>query len=153
MSSIAKRLEPDIERIVEDLGYYYVATLFVHENGNNVLRILIDKKTGLGLDDCEKVSGEISDWLDEVDPIKSSYLLEISSPGLDRPLKTDRELRTALDKEVDISLYAPIEGKKKYRGILTQYDDAKISIVEGEKSIELDRSKISKITKVIEIGG
>lgn len=101
---------------------------YVKENNENYLRFYIWKPEGITIDDCQKVSEVIGDKLDELDPIQESYYLEISSPGLDRPLKTDKDLRRNLGKEIEISLYKNLDGKKKYNGELIDYNDENIKI-------------------------
>ncbi len=153
MQNIAKKLEPEIQKIVEDFSLFYVDTEFIRENGNNILRIYIDKKGGVTLDDCQEVSNKISDWLDEEDPIKNSYFLEVSSPGLDRPIKTDRDFARSLDEELEISLYAPLDGEKILTGILKAYDNNTFTILTNKGEVTLERSKAAKIVKLIKIGG
>ncbi|HLS54316.1 MAG TPA: ribosome maturation factor RimP, partial [Tissierellaceae bacterium] len=93
------------QTIADRLDYYFVDMNYVKENGNFFLRVYIDKKGGVNLEDCETFSELLSKELDEKDPIKGSYYLEVSSPGLDRPIKTDMDLERNLNREVEISLY------------------------------------------------
>ncbi len=98
---------------MEDLGYDLVDIEFVRENAEQFLRFYIGKREGVSIDDCQKVSEAVGNKLDEIDPIEGSYYLEVSSPGLDRPLKTDKDLKRNIGKEIEISLYKNIDGKKK----------------------------------------
>ncbi|WP_425540121.1 ribosome maturation factor RimP [Microaceticoccus formicicus] len=154
MSNLVKKLEPEIQRIVEKHNLFYVDTVFVREDGNNILRIYIDKKGGVTLDDCQNASNDISDWLDETDPIKNSYFLEVSSPGLDRPIKTDRDFERCIDEELEVNLYSPLNGSKKLVGKLLSFDKDSFKLNTGGNSeIEIKRSQASKIVKHIKIGG
>ena len=116
-----------------------------------ILRFYIGKPEGISIDDCQRVSEAVGTKLDEIDPIEDSYYLEVSSPGLDRPLKTDKDLKRNIGKEIDISLYKSIDGKKKYRGVLLDFSDKYIKIKEGNsmEEKEIERDAISKIKLVV----
>lgn len=127
MFEISKKTESLIESIVEPLitqsGYEYVGTE-INKNGTDIeLIIYADKPGGLQLDDCEKISKLIDPVIDEQDPIEESYYLCVSSPGLDRPLKSQRDFNRSVGKQVDVKLYRPLEGKKEWSGQLTAFDD------------------------------
>ncbi|OZV12939.1 hypothetical protein CIW83_06935 [Tissierella sp. P1] len=93
------------EQLADELGYELVDVEFLKEGSNYFLRVYLDKPGGINLDDCQKVSQLLSDKLDEKDPITTPYYLEVSSPGLDRPLKNDKDLKRNLGKEIEIKLY------------------------------------------------
>jgi ribosome maturation factor RimP len=132
--------------IVEKFNYDLVDVEFVKEGPDYFLRIFIDKPNGITIDDCQKVSKMISEKLDDLDPIDRSYYLEVSSPGIDRPLKNDRDLKKNVGKEVEIKLYAPLDGKKIYVGNLKDFNDEQIKIETEEKSeFIIPKEKISKI--------
>lgn len=101
---------------------------YVKEGGTWYLRAYIDKPGGIMVDDCEAVSRELSDILDEKDFIDDAYILEVSSPGLGRPLKKERDYEKSLGKEVEIRTYRMLEGKKEFRGILKEYDKNTVTI-------------------------
>lgn len=123
---------------------------FVKENSNYFLRIYIDKSSGITVDDCQKVSEYIGKKLDEVDPINVSYYLEVSSPGLDRPLKRERDLERSLGKDVDVSLYKVLQGKKKFSGELVSFNEDIIKITDNDiGEMEIPRNNISKIKLAI----
>ena len=149
--NVVKIVKEDCEPIIEDLGYDLVDLEFVKEEGSYFLRFFLGKAGGITIDDCQKVSEIIGKRLDELDPIEDSYYLEVSSPGLDRPLKTDKDLERNIGMNVELSLYRNIDGKKTYIGELLDYSDEYIIIYEegqGEKSIE--RDAVSNIKLVIE---
>ena len=87
---------------------------FLKEGANWYLRVYIDKPGGIAIDDCQAVSEQLSDKLDEVDPIKQSYILEVSSPGLERPLKKDSDFERFKGEQVEVKLFQPIERKKDF---------------------------------------
>ncbi|GFN36449.1 ribosome maturation factor RimP [Tepidimicrobium xylanilyticum] len=149
--NIIKTVREHCEPIIEELGYDLVDLEYVKENGRNFLRFYIGKPEGISIDDCQKVSEVISDKLDEIDPIESSYYLEVSSPGLDRPLKTDKDLKRNIGRNVEISLYKNIDGRKKFYGILLGYTETHITI-EEENGIErnIEREAISNIKLTVE---
>jgi len=137
--------------IVEKNSFELVDVEFVKEGPNWYLRVYIDKDGGIGIDDCQIVSEELSDKLDEVDPIKQSYFLEVSSPGLDRPLKTERDFERNKGKKVELKLYKPIEGKKLFEGELIGLIDNKIVIKKNDiETLEFDREAVASVKKVIE---
>ena len=100
----------------------------VKEGGDWFLRLYIDKEGGFTVDDCEMVSRRLSDWLDKEDFIDDSYILEVSSPGLGRPLKKEKDFKRSLGEAVDIKLYRAIERQKDFSGILTAYDADTVTI-------------------------
>jgi ribosome maturation factor RimP len=134
------------EHIASDLKYELVDVEFVKEFGSYYLRVYIDKPGGVTLDDCQNMSEILSDKLDQEDPIDAAYFLEVSSPGLDRPLKTDKDLNRNIGKDVEISLYRPFEGKKTYEGKLNNFNDEFITIdIRTDELINIPRNIISNI--------
>lgn len=138
------------EPIVDELNMEIVDIEYIKEGPHMYLRIYIDKDGGVNLDDCQKVSEQVSEILDEKDPIQDNYFLEVSSPGIDRPLKNDKDLKRSIGKDVEISLYKAVDGKKKLTGQLLNYDDENIYI-KNEDSIEstIERNVISKINLAV----
>ncbi len=113
-----------VSKTVEELGYELVEVEFVKEQEGWVLILYIDHPNGITLDDCERVSRAVDPILDEADPIPQSYYLSVSSLGLDRPLKKDRDFQRNIGKQITVKLYAPIEKKKEFTGTLTAFDAA-----------------------------
>ncbi len=136
--------------ILDELNFNFVDTEFVKEGPNRFLRLYIDKPEGITLDDCQKVSEKLSIILDEVDPIEENYFLEVSSPGIDRPLKTDDDFKRALNEDVEINLYKAVDGIKRYEGKLMDYDDESFTIeVDKIGEIKLDKNVVSKINLAV----
>ena len=108
--------------IVEREGFELVDVEYVKEAGNWYLRGYIDKPGGITVNDCEAVSRRLSDILDEKDFIEDSYVLEVSSPGLGRPLKKEKDYKRNLGKEVEIRTYRMVDKKKEFTGLLDSYD-------------------------------
>ena len=129
---------------------------YVKEGRDRFLRVYIDKaQTGdeesyISTDDCELVSRYLSDRLDEDDFIEDSYIMEISSPGLDRPLKKDKDFARSMGKAVEIRTYRPIDRQKEFSGVLTAYDDNSVTIDEDGNLRTFDRKEIALIRLMIE---
>lgn len=114
------------------------------------ITIFIETESGVDLDTCEKFHNAIFDPIDTFDPSYGQpYTLNVSSPGLDRPFKTERDFERNLQKEVEVKLYAPLKGKKFLEGILTAFDKNSITVLCGGEEIKLSLNKISKINKAI----
>lgn len=118
---------------------------YVKEAGTWYLRAYIDKEGGIAVDDCEVISRILSDWLDQTDFIEDSYILEVSSPGLGRPLKKERDFERSLGEEVEIRLYKALNKQKEFTGILKAYDKEKVTIETAEGELVFDRPDIALI--------
>ena len=141
---MAGRLEAEVENIVEELlentALELVAVDYVKER-DWYLRVFIDKEGGVDLDDCQDLSRKLEELLDAQDLIKTSYILEVSSPGLDRELKKPRDFQREMGKDIDVSLFAPLDGKKVVTGPLSAYDGETINV--GDMAIPMD--KVAKV--------
>ena len=136
--------------IIEELGLELVDIEYVREGADWYLRIYIDKDGGVTLDDCESVSRPLSKKLDEVDPIPQAYLLEVSSPGVERPFKKDRDFEKAIGENVKIKFYKAINGKKTAEGILEKYYGETVTVLLDDDNREIFHLKdISKINRTI----
>lgn len=136
--------------IIVGLNMELVDVEYLKEGPNMYLRVYIDTNGGVTLDDCKKVSEKLSEELDVKDPISENYFLEVSSPGLDRPLKNDKDLKRSIGKDVELNLYKTVDGNKKLTGKLLKYDDEKIYIEDTDNSEkDVDRSIISKINLAV----
>ena len=123
-----QKTEAILMPIVEEHGFELVDVEYVKEGGTWYLRAYIDKPGGINVDDCEVVSRRLSDILDEKDYIEEAYILEVSSPGLGRPLKKEKDFKRSLGEEVDVRTYRMIEKQKEVTGLLKDYDDATVTI-------------------------
>ena len=113
---------------MEEHGFELVDVEFVKEAGVWYLRAYIDKEGGIAVDDCEVISRKLSDWLDQEDFIEESYILEVSSPGLGRPLKKEKDFARSIGKDVEIRLYRALNKSKEYTGQLTAYDKESVTL-------------------------
>lgn len=140
------RTEELVLPIIKEHNFELVDVEYVKEGSNWYLRIYIDKEGGINVDDCEVVSRAFSDILDQEDYIDDAYILEVSSPGLGRPLKKDRDFERSISERVEIKLYRMKDGHKDYEGILKSYDKNTVSIItDDEQDITFDRSEIALI--------
>lgn len=136
--------------ITQKNSYELVDVEFIKEGANWYLRVYIDKPGGITIDDCQIISEELSDKLDETDPIDQSYFLEVSSPGLERPLKKESDFEKFKGEQVEVKLFQPIDGKKVFEGELLGLINDKIAIrSEKAGSFEFDRDKVSIVRRVI----
>lgn len=130
---MANRVEEAVEKIAEEIlantDYELVDVEYVKER-DWFLRVYIDKEGGIGLDDCQEVSGLLDEKLEELNIINDRYILEVSSPGLDRALKKEKDFKREMSKVVDITLYKAIDGEKMITGKLTGYTKDIITIDE-----------------------
>ncbi|MCT4663090.1 MAG: ribosome maturation factor RimP [Tissierellales bacterium] len=138
--------------IADNQGIKVCEVEYAKEGGYNYLRIYIDKEDGVSLDDCQGLSRELSKKLDEVDPIEENYFLEVSSLGLDRPLKTIEDVANAIGTMVDVSFYKKINGAKKYTGEILDVEEKLIKLkITEEDTLEFDFDEASKIKLSVEL--
>ena len=146
MASIEEKVEALLEKKIEEIGYELYDVEYAKEGKNSFLRIFIDKREGIDLNDCEKVNDAISDLLDTADYIKEQYFLEVSSPGIERVIRKDKHLKQNIGKEINVKLFKKKEKKKKeYQGILQEFNDESIVLEENEK---IERKKIAQIKTI-----
>ena len=131
-----------------------VAEVEFKQGKNPSLTIFIDKDGGVDLDTCERFHRAIDEPLDEIDPTFGlPYTLNVSSPGLDRPLKTARDFQKCMGGKVEIKLFAPMKGKKFFEAKLVSYDGNCIEVEEGKETLKLEIAKIAKICRAIDFDG
>ncbi len=135
--------------VVEALNYELVDVEFIKEGANWYLRIYIDKPGGISIDDCQAVSEQMSEILDKKDPIEQSYYLEVSSPGLERPLKTERDFIKYKGELVEVKVFQPIDGKKLFEGELVGLIDDRIVINHAGNEIEFEKDKVAIVKRAI----
>ncbi|NLW51911.1 MAG: ribosome maturation factor RimP [Tissierellia bacterium] len=146
---LISNLKEELEKDIVDLGYELIDIEFVTESGERYLRFYIYHPDGIGIDDCEKTSKMLDVRLDELDLISTSYYLEVSSPDLNRPLKSDDDLRRNLGVLLDVNLYRKINNKKEYRATLLEYDKDTLTLDDNGNNVQIDRKDVSKITVAI----
>lgn len=151
MSKISDTVEEFLKPIVEDLGYEIVEVEFVKKfNGDN-LTIFIDKVGGIAIDDCEKVHNAIDAPLDELNPTNDKpYTLNVSSPGIDRPIVSDKDYNRNIGEVLEVKLFQAINKKKVFVGTLLSFSDSEVKLNVDDKEIIIDRKLISKATKYID---
>ncbi|MBP2642463.1 MAG: rimP [Firmicutes bacterium] len=148
-STIEKRVEELVSDIIQGSELELVDVEYVKER-DWYLRVFLDKSGGLEVDDCQNVSERLEDKLDELDPIKESYILEVSSPGLDRPLKKEKDFIRHTGDKVEISTFAPLNGQKKIVGTLLGADMDNIRMEINGDEILVPRDKIAQIRLYLE---
>ena len=141
-----QRTEELISPIIEQNQFELVDVEYVKEGGTWYLRAYIDKPGGITVDDCEVVSRALSDLLDKHDFIEDAYVLEVSSPGLGRPLKKEKDFARSIGEEVDVRTFRAISHQKEFTGILRDYDKEKIVLeMEDQELLEIERADIALI--------
>ena len=128
-----QKTEALVMPLIEENGFELVDVEYVKEAGNYYLRVYIDKEGGITVDDCEVISRALGDKLDADDFIDDSYILEVSSPGLGRPLKKEKDFLRSIGKEIEIKLYRAINLQKDFEGILKSYTEDTVTIEIGEE--------------------
>lgn len=133
---------------VTELGYDIWDITYAKIGADYHLEITIDKEDGINIDDCEKVHRAIDPILDEKDPIEGFYYLEVSSPGVERELRTEEHISRSIGQKVEAKLFTAKDGKRVIVGVLSAFEDGKITISEDTGDIILTQSEISKLTTV-----
>ncbi len=133
MQRAASQLHTLIEPVVTQLGYEFVGVEFTGSN-RGLLRVYIDQEAGITVDDCSKVSYQVSGLLDVEDPISGQYSLEVSSPGLDRPLFKSEDYDRFSGQQASIRLYAPVEGQRKFKGVIRGIRDNQVVLMTEENA-------------------
>ncbi|MBR3134316.1 MAG: ribosome maturation factor RimP [Clostridia bacterium] len=154
MTSTESKVEKIVKPVIEKLGYVLYDVIYEKEGKDNYLRIFIDKDGIISINDCENVNNAITDILDENDIIKNSYMLEVSSPGIEKRLRSDEHLEQNIDKKIEIHTFKNDEStnSKIILGFLKGFDNdyVKIDVTENDKlrTISINKKNISKITTV-----
>ena len=133
-----------VKPISDELNYDIYHVEYVKENGELYLRIYIEKDGGITLSDCEALSRRVSDLMDEKDPIKDPYFLEVSSPGLNRTLFTEEHYKRFIGREVMVKFTKSVDGKKNIKGILKEVNEDSI-VVEADQLINIPKDKIKSV--------
>lgn len=145
------KTEALIQPIVDEKGFELVDVEYVKEGSNWYLRAYVDKPGGITINDLEEVSRQLSDRLDVEDFISDAYILEVSSPGLGRPMKKDKDFQRNMGKEIEIHLYRAIDGNKQFVGVLKSYDKQTITIADEDGNENaIDRVNVSLVREYID---
>ncbi len=148
--SIVKQVESLVEPILEEMGYELVDVDYVSSYGRWILRLFVDKEGGVTIGDCARISEELGDLIDVKEFIRHEYNLEVSSPGLDRPLRKEKDLSRALGKRIKVRLAIPLEGRRNFTGVLLQYGDGILHLeVDGQK-VALSWPDVAKANLIYE---
>ena len=137
-----------VEPVVESLGYELVGVEYLTQGRDGLLRVYIDAEDGIKVEDCQRVSHQLSGVLDVEDVIKGHYSLEISSPGLDRPLFNAAQFERFAGSEVKLRLEAPLEGRRKFRGTLLGVEDGEVRLLVDGEEVRIPLASIDKANLV-----
>ena len=143
-------VEQLLQPTVEALGFELCDVEFVKEYGNWVLTLYINREGGVDLDDCERVSRAVDPILDEADPIADPYMLEVSSPGIERELIRDSHYQWAVGETVELRLFAPLNGARALRGTLIGFDKETVALSQNGTENTIERKNISKANTVFD---
>ena len=144
------RTEELITPILDRMNFELVEVEYVKEGGTWYLRAYIDKEGGITVNDCEAVAREMNEILDREDFVEDSYVFEVSSPGLGRPLKKEKDFQRNMGKLVEVRTYRPIEKQKEFCGILTAFDSNSVTIDEDGTERTFEKKDIALIRQAIE---
>lgn len=138
-----KEISEKASEICNSHGAYLYDIFYIKEGPKKVLRIFADTENGIGIDLCEKISRDISAFLDEADLIKEAYSLEVSSPGVERKLRTDEHFCSVIGKCISVSLYSPVNGQKSFTGILDSFINNEITLKTEKETLTFSKDKIA----------
>ncbi|HHP51404.1 MAG TPA: ribosome maturation factor RimP [Moorella mulderi] len=153
MAKLAEVVRNKLEPAIENLGYELIDWEYGKEGGRYILRLYIDQPGGISLDDCERVSEVVGNILDQEDPIPHSYNLEVSSPGLERPLKKEKDFVRLAGRKIKLRLFTPIQGQRQFQGKLLGCREGKIEVeLPGGQRMTLELDQIASARLVYEEG-
>lgn len=144
MATISERLTEMLAPAVEALEYELVGIEFIRAGKHSTLRVYIDHENGVSVDDCARVSYQVSAVLDVEDPINTEYNLEVSSPGLERPLFTAAQYTRFTGELTQVTLNVPVSGKRKFTGVIKQVVGNVVSFEVGEETLDVDIATIKR---------
>lgn len=150
MGKVAEQVTALVRPIAESMGLFVLEVTYEKRFDGMNLTVVIDKEGGVTIDDCERLHRAIDAPLDELDPIDCAYTLNVSSPGLDRPLKLDWDYKRNLGKKITVKLYKPLDGKKSYLGVLRSYTEDSFVLDMGEKQITFNKKETAQVLPYIE---
>ncbi len=144
MTSIRDQLYRVITPVVEGLGYELVGIEYLPQGKHSLLRVYVDQEVGITLDDCEKVSRQVSAVMDVEDPLSGHYNLEISSPGLERPLFVEEHYQRFVGNQVFIRMSIPLDGRRRFEGRLLGVEDGEVMLEIEEEQFRLPLTQVEK---------
>lgn len=139
-----------VEEIIKDTEFELIDIEYVKEGPFKYLRVYLDKEGGISIDDCANISRALNKKLDDIDLIKEQYFLEVSSPGVERPYKTEKDFLKNIGKVVEAKFYKPVNNKKSVTGILKEKKENSVVLTVQEEEIEIYLKDISKINTLLE---
>ena len=148
--SITKQITDLADPVLDEIGFELVDVEYLAKHGRWVLRIYIDKDGGVTIDDCARVSGELGDLIDIKEIIENEYVLEVSSPGVNRPLKKEKDFIRAVGKKIKVRMVAPVNGRQNFSGYLKDFKDSNLYLEEESGLITLPCQEIDKANLVYE---
>lgn len=148
--SIAGQVGSLVEPILEEMGYELVDVEYVSSFGRWILRLFVDKEGGVTIGDCARISQELGDLIDVKEFIRHEYYLEVSSPGLDRPLKKEKDLSRAVGKRVKVRLASPVNGRRNFAGVLVHYSDGILHLKVDGQEVALPWPDVEKANLMFE---
>jgi ribosome maturation factor RimP len=146
----AREVASLVEPILQDMALELVDVEFLHSQGKWVLRLTIDREGGVTVDDCARVSRELGDLIDVKDLIRQKYFFEVSSPGLDRPLKKEKDLLRAVGKKIKVKMKAPLQGRRNYSGYLRDFVDGTLYMTVEQGDVALPWPQVQKANLIYE---
>ncbi|MCM1495443.1 MAG: ribosome maturation factor RimP [Bacteroides sp.] len=144
-AEVEQRCEALVQPILDAQGFELWDVEYGKEGSNYYLRVYADKEGGITIDDCVTISRALEEKLDEEDFISEAYILEVSSPGLGRPLKRERDFARSIGAAVDVKLYQAVNQQKEFTGILKAYDEKKVILDLEDTEMEIQRNEIALI--------
>ncbi len=153
-SRVAEQVRGIITPVADALGYYLWDVEYVKEGADRILRVTIDRLSadeGITIDDCERMTHAIDPILDEADPIEDAYLLEVSSPGIERELTRPDHFELCVGEKVEVRLFAPVDGSKVWTGVLESRDEeGRVTITVGGSAMTFEASAVTKVRTVFD---
>ena len=148
--SVLKEVERLIEPVLAEMGIELVDMEYRSGRGRRVLRVYADRPTGINLDDCAMVSREIGNLLDVKDLLQDHYVLEVSSPGLNRPLKREKDFLRAIGQKVKVKTAVPLKGRKNFSGVLQSFENGTLQLKLDDTVVQIPEESVNKANLVFD---
>lgn len=142
-TTITDRIQQLIADYLAEHGIEVVEITYKRQNGEMTLRLLVDTPNGIRMDECEALNNYLGEVLDRENVIEEHYVIEVSSPGLDRPMKTDRDFERQMGREIEVTTYEPVDGRKTHDGTLVGLNAEEIVVEKDGVSVVIPRAKIA----------